>query len=297
MDWNLKQIPKQVFFYWGSSKMSFLRWMTIASFRYHNPDWRILLYKPIKRTDVIPWCNKMFDNDGTQFLDYTNSFHRLGVEMVDFDFGSIGINNDLNEIHKSDLIRYHLLSQIGGVYADMDILWIKPMTELTVNHEAQDQARSRATYVYFGQVPGEPREAHAIGFLMSTPGGRFYTDVFRRACERLHLSSQEYQAYGADLLNERFLRPVIEDYGDVGYIGKEAVYAIDHDDREFLYQAEGLHLLSESSVGIHWYGGSEYVGQLIYTLNHANFLKYDNQGTLLRFMRDQFADIEEMYLR
>tara|TARA_B100000614_G_scaffold262909_1_gene300475 strand:- start:59855 stop:60616 length:762 start_codon:yes stop_codon:yes gene_type:complete len=44
------------------------------------------------------------------------------------------IYNSFNMLQfKSDLIRYEILNKYGGVYADFDIVWIKPINELVKN--------------------------------------------------------------------------------------------------------------------------------------------------------------------
>ena len=42
----MKKIPKKAHFYWGGERLSFLRWMTLKSFRIFNPDWEIILHRP-----------------------------------------------------------------------------------------------------------------------------------------------------------------------------------------------------------------------------------------------------------
>ena len=39
-----RAIPKRIFFYWGGSDMSWMRYMTLYSFRKMNPDWEVILY-------------------------------------------------------------------------------------------------------------------------------------------------------------------------------------------------------------------------------------------------------------
>jgi hypothetical protein len=43
--WHLKEIEKTLHTYWGGDSMSYLRYLTLASFRKLNPDWKIFLYK------------------------------------------------------------------------------------------------------------------------------------------------------------------------------------------------------------------------------------------------------------
>ena len=284
--WNLKSIPKQAFFYWGSPRMSFLRWMTLYSFRKLNPDWKILLYIPTMLSDQNNWANKMFDHEKVDFIDYTGKVKDLNIEIVEFDFSQLDICNYTNEVHKSDLLRYYLLHKYGGIYSDMDILWIQPLEKMLANKLNED----KTDYVYFGKCPGGLDDGHAIGFLLSSLNSPIYHDIYHQAHGKLsHRESNDYQIIGVDLLNSNFRGAYIDkQYKTIGYLDKDCVYSIDHDDREYLYDKLGLHLITENTIGIHWYGGSEYVRKLIHNVNHTNYLTYDNKGTLIYMLRKSF---------
>ena len=85
---------------------------------------------------------------------------KVGNKPIIFDCNEICVDNDLNEIHKSDFIRYYLLHKFGGVWSDMDILYIKPIHQLLHNKES----RKAPAYYYYER--GKSIPGHAIGFLM-----------------------------------------------------------------------------------------------------------------------------------
>ena len=53
--------------------------------------------------------------------------------VIQVDFQIYNFNNDMPEVHKSDFLRLELLSTIGGLWSDMDIIYFKPMNSLYFN--------------------------------------------------------------------------------------------------------------------------------------------------------------------
>jgi hypothetical protein len=287
--WLLNQIPKRMSFYWGARKMTFLRLMSLYSFVRKNPDWHTVLYMPTQANHHIGWAGKQYENEPGDFKDYTCVLHRIGVEIKHFDFRDIGLNNQMNEVHKSDYLRYHLLFNSGGAWADMDVLFMKPMNDLKINKA--ENAHFNA-FCFWGDQPGAI-PGHAIGFLLGAPNNNYYKDVYHWA--RRGYKPQEYQCLGADMLNTRFQPHHIKRvYPLTGFLDKEAVYSIDHNYRDYLYEKDGMDMLGPNAVGLHWYGGSEYVKNLLFTVNHENYLQYPNEGTLLKLLKKEYPDGVEL---
>jgi len=255
--------------------------MSIYSFKKLNPDWEIVFVIPLFVNSEARWAGKQYEN-ASKCMDYLkNVTTDLMIRPMVFDFEEIGLANDMNEVHKSDFLRYYLLYKHGGVWSDMDILYIQPIDML---HHNKKNIKS-STY-YFWQkensIPG-----HAIGFLMGIPGSQFFYDVFEAA--KKNFNPNDYQTIGADLLNTQFNEKVMRRYRDSISIDKNAVYAINHDDKEFLYEKTNTGMLTQDSIGIHWYGGSEYVKDLTIKVNHTNFKTYNNDGTVMERLRVLFG--------
>lgn len=282
--WHLSNIPRVAHFYWGAKKLSFLRFMSLYSFRHFNPDWIIKLHVPTQLNDSIGWEYKQYENQPRDFMDYMTWLPSSNVQVCPTDFNKLGLGNHLNEVHKSDFLRYYLLYQEGGVYSDMDVLFCNPMTALSVN-TAQDARFD--SFCYWGRHPGEI-PGHAIGFLMGARENRFFRELFSAA--KRYFRPDQYQTIGADLLNTRYSIDVMKRYSQTGFLDKQSVYAIDHNHREYLFEWNGLHYLGPNSVGMHWYGGSQYVSDLLFGVNHENYLSYNNEGTILQLLRKDFPD-------
>jgi hypothetical protein len=279
--WNLK-VPKRVFFYWGAKRLPFLRYMTVHSFRMMNPEWEVKFYIPFNLCDYRPWDGKQIESalSGENTFDYTNYLRpKLNIKPIVFDFEELGLSNDINEVHKSDFLRYHLLETQGGVWFDMDVLFIKPMEELLCNKQGVDAS----VFYYYGDDVGV--QGHAIGFLMSTPNGGFFSEVLKLAKNK---KPTDYQEIGADLLNRDFPPYKIREmYPQATSIDKDAIYAIH--ELSLLYTRCDLKCI-RNSIGIHWYGGCEQVKNILLNVNHRNYLNYKNSGTVMTALRQTFPN-------
>jgi len=317
--WKLSQVPKKIFFYWGAKRLSFLRYMSLYSFRYFNPDWEIFLYVPKNCNYTVGWKDKQYENI-FECVDYLAFCSNIGVNVKEFDFETIGISNSINEVHKSDFIRYFLLYTYGGVWSDIDILFNKPIENIDVN---KNKKYLYDSYIYFCDglknkmsIPG-----HAIGLLMSSQGSDYFKNVFN-VCKYIYKKQvnskcildkdikignfniqksvnqfnknnfgDDYQVLGAYLLNSVFNKKILtsEFSNKIGFLSEKTVYPISHNLYKFLFIDNGLSLIDDTkTIGLHWYGGSPYVANLLKEVNHLNYLNYNNNGTLMGLLKRNF---------
>jgi glycosyltransferase involved in cell wall biosynthesis len=126
---HLSKIPKIANFYWGSQRMSFMRYMTIKSFRKHNPDWSVHLYMPKNISNDTTWrkADSHHQNDSTDYKSKENYFDQLlseePIKIIKVDFSKTVIGSSGSEPHKSDFLRWNVLYQKGGLWSDMDIIY------------------------------------------------------------------------------------------------------------------------------------------------------------------------------
>lgn len=278
LEWNLKNIPKIANFYWGGDNFPFLRYISLMSFKKQNPDWVVNLYIPKVISNEMPWAKKQVEQ---KYKEKFNYFYKIkGVNIIEFDFEKIGLSNNINEIHKSDFIRYYLLSRDGGIWSDMDIFYFKPISYIFENNKYNID---KNTFFYFGNESYEIG-GHAIGFLMSSKENIYFKDIFNLAKE--NYKKEDYQSIGADLLNKEFDSSyLLKNNKDIVLMKKSGVYAIDHMKKEFIYEKTNNSFFDDNSVGIHWYGGSESVEFLILNTDHLNYKNIKNNGTLINLIR------------
>jgi len=149
-----KNIPKVMFSFQGESTLSMLKCITYYSFKEHNPDWKV----------------KIFRSNRIKYDD--NSYAHLLKDIVEFeviDLDAINCPTGLKIPTVCDFVKYYILSKYGGLWSDCDILYTNPITEIT------------------GEIIGDPNNIDLVlshdgiyytALLMSTQGNKFFEYVF-----------------------------------------------------------------------------------------------------------------------
>lgn len=225
-------IPKTLYLYWGGKPLSWLRYLTIVSFKVHNPDWEVVVYIPAEPTTNVSW-NTNEQKTPYSGEDYTTSLADI-AEVRRFDCKLIDFPNDIPEVYKSDLFRLWVIKEYGGMYCDFDILFTKPMPDIS------DKKR---LYCF------HPDGHYAIGLLAGCKGDEVFTRLLEKA--KSIESIGRYQSYGTTLWSR-----VLDGAEPEGWnIPKNLVYTYgwQHADKLFTGQQE----LPPDAIGVHWYGGTD----------------------------------------
>jgi hypothetical protein len=240
-------IPKIAHFYWGEKTLPYMRYLTIASFLRYNPGWRVKLYTPTIGSSLRTWPTHEHQYE-LNVKDYYDMLP-IAVERCKVDLNDIGGSNNWSEVHKSDYLRWYLLSTEGGLWSDMDIVYLAP---------APGIPKSRANDGT--GVCINPAYGHSVGFLVASKLNPFYTDVFRLA--RLSYKAEAYQCLGADLLNREYhrLNAIQQQFSGVFNIHMDMVYPYDAT-RIFEIYGDGDPVLPTMNIGIHWYAGHGLAGE------------------------------------
>ena len=187
--WHLRKIPKLAHFYWGGGPLSYLRFLSIQSFKKQNPDWQVKVHQPVIDSQApLEWTNAIEQ-------DFRNQLNSLDVTIVNHDFDSYGFDNHAHEVHKSDFLRWRLLSAEGGLWSDIDIFYINPMNKLEEN--TFDYSNIDVTL-----CPLKPPHKHTVGFMLASPDNKFYQHISELALT--NYNKDVYQCMGSDLINTRF---------------------------------------------------------------------------------------------
>jgi len=276
-------IDRTMNFFWEGGAMSWMRFMTLKSFCYYNPGWKVVLWRSDGSTYSEKWDTRekqdFFTYEGP---DYSTEINILPVEqkVVSIDEVSDLVYKSLTPVHQSDLFRWWLLRTQSGWYADMDILWTAPMV---------DCHRSMAICQTRGHM--------AIGLLGSDGDNRFYSDVFQLALVRV--SNEDYQSAGTRTIHElltgikgqnkinhvfslirlRYGGDVVED------LPEETVYPWYYPEMAQVFVAR-LNV-PVNTVGIHWYGGTD-LAQEYTTLLRGPSSHYLN--TFMHYARKIYCD-------
>lgn len=245
MDWNLG-VPKVCHLYWDGSVMPYMRYLTAKSFIDLNPDWDVILWTPTLKSDRRAWTTRE-NSYAINCTDYYPEMLKLKLNVFEVDFEGFGFSNEMAEVHKSDYLRLYLLSTMGGLWSDMDVIFFKPMAKFYLNDPKYKEVdawvclNKHAAYIHSG------------GLLMSSPDSPYYT----RLEELSHTCYKEndYQSIGVTMFNRCF--PTLDKIREISKamnIGMDVVYAHNANQIRDIIELNRP-LFTENSIGIHWYAG------------------------------------------
>jgi hypothetical protein len=246
--WYLNKIPKVAHFYWGGGPLSWLRFLSVQSFKKQNPDWQVKVHQPITDSQAPgSWANNIKQ-------DFRKQLTTLDVAVVEHDFDRYGFDNQAHEVHKSDFLRWQLLASQGGVWSDIDIFYIKPMESLAENN-------LQHANIDVALCPLKPPHKHTVGFMLASKDTSFYK--YMSQVSLANYNPDVYQCMGSDLINGRF-----EDFESFGqqfpdnqfvFLNKKSVYVIASKTIDQFYQSVDPALNKKFNnsqvIGYHWFGG------------------------------------------
>jgi len=251
-------IPKIAHFYWGAKTLPYLRYLTLYSFKKYNPDWKIILYIPKILNEDISW--KTFEQK--YLIDTEDCFYKikdLKIEISIFDMESIGFSNTLSEVIKSDILRWHLLYESGGLWSDMDILYFKSIDYGIPSFDYD-------ACLCFNNI----HRYHSIGFLLSKKNCEIFKDMVEVAKRDLNMN--DYQSVGWQLL--------FNTVGDLKNIKYKNVYNIP---MEVVYPTQNIaeicdikyedikNIIKDNTIGLHWYAGHPKLQKFVNQIGKNHF--------------------------
>lgn len=268
-------IPKRIFFYWGNETMSWMRYMTLKSFRLLNPDWEVVLYISKNKNFSKDWDG----NETQDFINYTGHDYfsmvsDLNVKIEYADLSKYIDTSTINPIQESDMFRYYELYTNGGIYCDMDVLFFRPIDEFYLNLCDNN----------IDTLIHQTNDFITIGFLGASKGNPFFKDIFNFAINNVEKSN--YQSMGVDLIYKMYdanrQSPFIIDK----IKGKYPNLKIENLPSSLIYQYDwtkikmnfsnnlDIKYFSKTSIGYHWFGGSPISQEYNSILNEVNYSSY-----------------------
>lgn len=235
---------KVLHLYWGRNRpLSWLQLMTVASFHRHNREWKIIVHIP-SLSDVRydqQWKTGEHRADEIPVRDWFASLSR----WVTFRVERIDLPKGCSEVHRSDLLRWKILAEEGGLWSDFDIFYFQPVKALFKSIFSWD--------VTLCQQSGGQGDWYPIGFLASagTPDAkRFWKQVETEAWN--FLDAGEYQSAGRFALEFALLSDEAR-HLRCRWIPESRIYPIRPAQLGWIWAFGKIHPLS--TIGLHWYAG------------------------------------------
>jgi mannosyltransferase OCH1-like enzyme len=270
-------IPKIIFTYWEGDQLSIMHYYTIFSLLKYNPEINITIYtSKIKGAKLVQWYSgeHSINIENKVTLESLKNIDTNRVCLVEIDFKeAYNIENDISIIYKADFTRIAKLLEHGGMWFDMDILFIKRIPEVFFNSNVEFYY-----YTYSNTIP--------TGLLLSSAKNAFIQKVYDKALGILvnmkkdHMSN--YQIVGPNLWNECFNE--FKHLCISHCLERSEVYPYDCDEIGEMYSKEkclNIKKIEEKTYGIHWYNGDSGMKKFI---NELNISQVNPNNTILEKM-------------
>lgn len=238
MNWH-PSIPKIMHCYWGkNASLSYLRYLTVLTFSRLNPDWRIFVYYPEKPIKDTPWDSPEHDirYKGECYFYDLGDIDNVSLRMVKFE-------NDIpSEVQRSDYLRWQLLCESGGLWSDMDILYLKPMTDLDLPNDIDSVVCSNE---------GKKGFYYIIGFLLSTKDSGFFKAIHDKTNELLEKGDCDWRDY--QFFGNRLVKRVHKKIPDTTFsLPTQVIYPALSSNNNIV---AGETIIFSNTIGVHWYAG------------------------------------------
>lgn len=248
-------LPKILHLFWGGERLSYLQYLTVVSFKKHNPDWRVWLWRTDSPSAQAHWpTGEQELYEGKDFLRATEK--NCKVKTI----------NDLairpvHTVQQSDIARGRILFEHGGVWSDFDILFIRSIKSL-------GDADIYLCNPY-------------IGFLIAKPKQEFFdrwswigADLVARNM------SYDYQSTGRYAVD----RALSDTEARFEEFPVDMIYPYGPDDIEELFFGDS-DKTTPQTIGIHWYNGHPLAKKY-----QNNFEQYrHNKSVISKYIKDYDA--------
>lgn len=260
----MDRVIKCISFFWGGSKLSWLRHMTLHSFRELHPDWEIKLYI----SDLDIQVNKTWESIHEQdfFIyegeDFMNIVSKLGIEVIPWS-----MEGNLPPSQKSNFFKWSILASSGGVYSDMDIIFIKSIGGL---------------YNKFVKMRGDVALTHngyfSIGFMMSASNNNVFKEIYNNTVKEF--KPKEYQGAGVNAIYKRWkdYDQMVKEFPQCVFynIPWRSFYALRFDEQDEMFRQDHFETVQLYSLGVHWFAGSKAAQHYNNWVNTSNFKSVKN---------------------
>jgi len=206
--------------------------------------------------------------------DFWGRVGGLDVEVCTvnpFCIADIAGTVNVPDVIQSDIVRLILLSQVGGLWSDMDILYFRPVeVAFEPSHATAYFCKHKLT-LPDGSFNMQSANSHRIGLLLGAPHNRHFANLLRKA--KGVWDSNRYQSLGTGLYKHN----VDMGSSDLANIPMCCVYPDDRVDKMFMDATpQLLKKIQSKTIGWHWYGGNPIAGHHQNVIVEDNFQQFNN---------------------
>lgn len=253
----MNNIPKIVHFYWGKNNpLTFLQYLSVVSFREHNPGWKIKIYYPLYTTKSLFW-NTFEQKLDIVSNDYFKELYKHDVETIEIDFDTIGFKNSYPEVIKSDYFRYYILCKEGGIWSDFDILYINSIENINYdNFKVYGDKNNIEFCINYNHYWGNDF-MYSVGFIASTPNNKIIKNLTDNCFKCI---TTNYQSLGNIYVKNLLKSPdeLSKNINNVNFLIFPKEFYLPYgvsSELNYIFNETNFNMITENTVGIHWFNG------------------------------------------
>jgi len=250
-------VPKTAFTYWEGNELSYLHYYTVYSFCKLNPTYEVIIYYDEYITDFHHPSNVTIHSNKTVKIDEILKIKNVRLVKMDWNSFTQEIYKITSPILKADILRIIKLYEHGGIWFDLDILFLKPIPLHLLKHNID------ITYFkYFETIP--------TGFIISTPRNKCITEIYDDCLRKLNTvtSISDLQFFGPSLWRD-VEKTNVELFKNCVILENDVVYPYMWNESElFFFTNEDR--IKPNTICIHWYNGNEYSRKYINQFENGN---------------------------
>lgn len=277
-------IPKRMSFFWSGGKISYLRYLTLLSFKTFHSDWESYLYRLDSNSVTESKWKSSLRQDfesyrGPDYLDYLGG---LGIKVIEWK-PDRRMPSRLSSPHACDLCQWQILSTVGGWYCDMDVLWIDSL-------DLQSVENSDAVFCLSDGWM-------TIGLMGSSKQNRLFSSVLNTAIS--NYNPVNYQCTGAEALyflanlgsawsrihcaGEKTIKVLDARFNEINFsiLDSVTVYPWNYKSLDKIFNENNQ--APPGCKGIHWFGSNHLSQKWNNILTRDNLDSYSN--TITRYMK------------
>ncbi|KAJ3417443.1 Lactosylceramide 4-alpha-galactosyltransferase [Chytridiales sp. JEL 0842] len=254
---SIASIPKQLFFIHYNDKLTNPRYLcSLESAAAQNPEHKIIVYARNTtgfRTSIERWKGEVLGVNGTGRFEVRELIWDDGMKGTPLqEWYRSGTYKKSNWVRQNlgNALRLALLWKFGGVYLDMDIISMNPISGVGRSLGKQDSFWFNNAFLSFPKADPfmwqlmEEFVAGFRGYIWARNGPKMVTRTFLSRCRRPPINgTAQKQA------------PECE---GIGIADAERFYPIQFENRTLLFQpyeeaCDTLGKFAEQSIGLHWW--------------------------------------------
>jgi hypothetical protein len=254
-------IPKIIFTYWEGEQLSELHYLTIYTLHKYNPDLDIIIYTDEKPKNILrEWNSHEHSININKKIPLSNLIDinpdKIFLRIINFK-KEYNFDNNISIVFKADFIRIAKLYEHGGIWFDMDILFIKSIPGLFFQEEVDS-----FIFIYEKTIP--------TGFLASIPKSKYLEILYNNSLEIIkNKKLNNYQKIGPIIWIEEYNKLSDRDKIRMKILNNKLVYPVLWNELDNLFLKPNI-TVPEDTFGIHWYNGALETKKFINKFNLSN---------------------------